>query len=62
MVKIKFNESELCLGIYVHNIVEFELDENETEEISSIDFSNKQITKRVRIIVGFLAGYVEIII
>ena len=62
MVKIKFNESELCLGIYVHNIVEFELGENETEEVSSIDFSNKQITKRVRIIVGFLAGYVEIII
>ena len=62
MVKIKFNESELCLGIYVHNIVEFELDENETEEISSIDFSNKQIKRRVRIIVGFLAGYVEIII
>ena len=62
MVRIKFSESELCLGVYVHNIVEFELDENETEEISSINFGNKEITKRVRIIVGFLIGYVEIVI
>ena len=62
MIKIKFNESELCLGVYMHNIVEFELGENETEEISSIDFSNKEMKKRIRVVVGFLIGYVEIII